>query len=116
MTVAPSPRVRGEGWGEGDFPCERLSENPPHPDCFGRRYAPPRQSDLSPQAGRGDRKPSPDQFKERSALSGSGGKPVPDCPSLALKASRKTSKLLKLDGLPGMSRPAQDFGSDPRPL
>src|SRR5437868_8650493 len=45
--TSPSPRLRGEGWGEGDSPQTVLVESPPHPD---RRE----RSDLSPQAGRGD--------------------------------------------------------------
>src|SRR5258707_4616687 len=29
--TTPSPRLRGEGWGEGDSPRVRLVESPPHP-------------------------------------------------------------------------------------
>src|SRR5262249_23216247 len=28
---APSPRLRGEGWGEGDSPRAQAAESPPHP-------------------------------------------------------------------------------------
>jgi tripartite-type tricarboxylate transporter receptor subunit TctC len=41
---APSPRLRGEGWGEGGFRSIRPLERPPHPAL---------RADLSPQAGRG---------------------------------------------------------------
>src|SRR3984893_12062374 len=39
--------------GEGLPPRTPLAATPPHPNCTGRRYASPRQFDLSPQAGRG---------------------------------------------------------------
>ena len=45
-----------EGWGEGllpQIPNINAHGEPPHPDCTGRCFASPRQSDLSPQAGRG---------------------------------------------------------------
>jgi heme exporter protein A len=44
----PSPRERGEGWGEGEPQDGARSESPPHP------VAPDGALDLSPRAGRGD--------------------------------------------------------------
>src|SRR5438045_6861925 len=31
-TSSPSPRLRGEGWGEGDWRQPRIRGEPPHPD------------------------------------------------------------------------------------
>jgi len=45
---SPSPRLRGEGRGEGDSPLVRTRGESPHPDRANAR------SDLSPQAGRGE--------------------------------------------------------------
>ena len=41
---------------------------PPHPDCTGRCFASPRQSDLSPQAGRGKWKSCVDSTQPHHAL------------------------------------------------
>ena len=38
---------------KGLYPSTVPAESPPHPDCTGRCFASPRQSDLSPQAERG---------------------------------------------------------------
>ncbi|SCB41369.1 hypothetical protein GA0061099_1006527 [Bradyrhizobium yuanmingense] len=45
-----SPFLRGEGWGEGLLSTHEIfaAPVPPHPDCARA------QSDLSPQAGRGE--------------------------------------------------------------
>src|SRR5437879_6816162 len=51
-----SPFLRGEGWGEGLPPRIRLAESPPHPAL---------RADLSPQAGRGEKRPG---SKTRFAL------------------------------------------------
>jgi 5-oxoprolinase (ATP-hydrolysing) len=47
--TSPSPRLRGEGRGEGDSPPVRTRGEPLHPDRANAR------SDLSPQAGRGEK-------------------------------------------------------------
>ncbi|MEA2974854.1 MAG: hypothetical protein QOF19_374, partial [Alphaproteobacteria bacterium] len=44
--ASPSPRVRGEGRGEGDYPPTQTSGEPPSPGRFA--------ADLSPHAGRGE--------------------------------------------------------------
>jgi ribonucleotide reductase alpha subunit len=44
---SPSPRLRGEGWGEGLFPPAQTRADAPSPGSLTR-------SDLSPQAGRGE--------------------------------------------------------------
>src|SRR5690242_247515 len=49
LARTPSPRLRGEGRGEGDYPYDVLVETPPHPNHARKRA----RSDLSPQAGRG---------------------------------------------------------------
>ena len=41
---------------------------PPHPDCTGRCFASPRQSELSPQAGRGERNIRADSTQSNHAL------------------------------------------------
>jgi len=40
------------------FERDKCAENPPHPDCTVRCFASTRQSDLSPQAGRGKERQS----------------------------------------------------------
>src|SRR3981189_977096 len=55
--LPPRPAC-GEGGGErggggGSLHRFVLADSPPHPDCTGRCFASPRQSDLSLQAGRG---------------------------------------------------------------
>ena len=46
---APSPRLRGEGWGEGDSPRIRIRGESPSPAAhLSMRVG------LSPQAGRGE--------------------------------------------------------------
>src|SRR5690349_21194336 len=42
---APSPRLRGEGWGEEGSQKTELVESPPHPAL---------RADLSPHGGRGE--------------------------------------------------------------
>src|SRR6185436_19079257 len=50
LAASPSPRLRGEGRGEGRFEMLRILTRGETPSP-GSRYA---RSDLSPQAGRGD--------------------------------------------------------------
>jgi len=42
-----APFLRGEGWGEELYPRAKCVESPPHPAL---------RADLSPQAGRGERR------------------------------------------------------------
>jgi protein ImuA len=62
---APSPRLRGEGRGEGAFRQSARSERPPHPTSL-------RSVDLSPQAGRGERRQNILWIAEDMALAESG--------------------------------------------
>src|SRR6185312_13653158 len=50
LREAPSPRLRGEGRGEGDYPPAQAYREPPSPD----RLRSAQSVDLSPQAGRGE--------------------------------------------------------------
>src|SRR5258708_1161451 len=56
VDLLPRPALRGERVGvRGSLGRFGLAESPPHPNRTGRCFASPRRSDLSPQAGRGDR-------------------------------------------------------------
>src|SRR5207249_10789843 len=61
--TSPSPRLRGEGRGEGDSPQVRFVETPPHP-----KFALRANFDLSPQAGRGGPNAGIDSIRGDHAL------------------------------------------------
>ena len=64
--ASPSPRLRGEGRGEGDFPCAQTRDDAPSPDRL--RCAP--AVDLSPQAGRGEEGLTPLTLEARALYEG----------------------------------------------
>src|SRR5262249_22495824 len=48
---APSPRLRGEGWGEGDSPDIQFVESPPHP-AASRPTSPRKRGEVAPSLPR----------------------------------------------------------------
>jgi assimilatory nitrate reductase catalytic subunit len=98
LAGAPSPRLRGQGWGEGAAPqaqtCDsKFMERPPHPE-FAQKRA---NSGLSPQAGRGE---------EKAALSTTGlpGAAVQGDPAHPANAGRLCSKGSALGETLGLER------------
>src|ERR1043165_7144029 len=92
------------------FEREKYAESPPHPDCTVRCFASTRQSDLSPQAGRGKERQGAQApaiacsiaDSAASALAPSGppacamsGLPPPPLPPSASEPLRTSSTALK---------------------